>query len=259
MKEKGYTILSSDVSRNISKPEAIFFVPVAAEFSEDLVIEVMKHVHEIHKEDKSYRPIVALDAQGFVRNFAGSRVITRSQDEMVAKFEKLASFVNQSNITILKAEYAEAVVIVGSLSPPECGKALRNKFGFSVVSVTMGHLGGYLSSEVTGEVYIPTFKPVQAVDETGCGDTFLTCTVLELLSHKQQASSKENIPFSKENLINSVLVGSAAASFLVEKIGPEGFASREKILDRVKNGVRTEEKAAEMYSLTIYKPKKAEK
>ena len=52
-----------------------------------------------------------------------------------------------------------------------------------------------------------------------------------------------------------MMVGSAAASFLVEKIGPEGFATREKILERIKNGERTKEKA-ENFSLTVYSPKK---
>jgi hypothetical protein len=52
-----------------------------------------------------------------------------------------------------------------------------------------------------------------------------------------------------------MLVGSAAASFLVEKIGPEGFASRDQILDRIKHGERTKEKS-EGFSLTVYSPKK---
>lgn len=45
----------------------------------------------------------------------------------------------------------------------------------------MGPLGGYLSSSITGEVYVPTFKPAVVMDETGCGDTFLACAVAEIL------------------------------------------------------------------------------
>ena len=36
-----------------------------------------------------------------------------------------------------------------------------------------------------------------------------------------------------------MLVGSAAASYLVEKICPEGFASRDQILERIQTGERT--------------------
>lgn len=39
---------------DIGQPEAIFFVPVAAEFNEDLVIEVMKHLMQAHRSDESY-------------------------------------------------------------------------------------------------------------------------------------------------------------------------------------------------------------
>ena len=38
-----------------------------------------------------YRPIVALDVQGFVRDLAGSRVLTLSHESMVKKFEKLSA------------------------------------------------------------------------------------------------------------------------------------------------------------------------
>ena len=52
-----------------------------------------------------------------------------------------------------------------------------------------------------------------------------------------------------------MLVGSAAASYLVEKICPEGFASRDQILERIQTGERTKEHA-ENFSLTVYAPKK---
>eukprot|EP00026_Physarum_polycephalum_P010752 Phypoly_transcript_10929.p1 GENE.Phypoly_transcript_10929~~Phypoly_transcript_10929.p1 ORF type:complete len:367 (+),score=52.14 Phypoly_transcript_10929:101-1201(+) len=266
LKERGFFILAQDIIEKIGKPEAIFFVPVSAEFSEDVVLEVMQHIKNKFGADELYRPIVALDAQGFVRDLAGSRVLTLSHDEMVKKFEKLATLQKYGSITMLKAEHAEAVVVVGNLSPPECAKELRVKYGFSVVSVTMGHLGSYLSSEITGEVYIPAFKANQVLDETGCGDTFLTCSVLELLLHKQNLSKSPGgraaggilSQYRKEDLIQAMLVGSAAASFLVEKIGPEGFASRDQILERIKTGERTKEMAEEKggFSLTVYSPKK---
>ncbi len=38
----------------LKKPEAIFFVPVAAEFSEDLLIDVLKHLAGYTKDDRLY-------------------------------------------------------------------------------------------------------------------------------------------------------------------------------------------------------------
>jgi len=270
--EKGHPIESKDVLKTIGKPDAILFVPIAAEFDEDLVIDVIKHLKEQH--GKEYHPIVALDVQGFIRTFVGKRVSTRSKEEMITKFKKFSEIHDLGVITILKAEYAEASAIVGPVSPVEAALQLRKDFGFTVVSVTMGPLGGYLSSSITGEVYVPTFKPTVVTDETGCGDTFLACAVAEILYIQKttRGSSTHNIFNTKgtdENgarnilvitggqLLHAFLVGSAAASFLVEKMGPDGFATREKILERISTGERTLETAAETkFSLTRYKPKK---
>lgn len=70
--------------------------------------------------------------------------------------------------------------------------------------------------------------------------------------------NKEGIlgQYRKEDIVQAMMVGSAAASFLVEKIGPEGFATREQILDRIKNGQRTDEEGAVNFSLTVYKPRR---
>ena len=85
----------------------------------------------------------------------------------------------------------------------------------------MGPLGGYLSSALTGEVYVPTFKPAIVLDETGCGDTFLTTTVLEILyiqteckgssSHNSfnpnSADAHNKLGITRGQLLHAFLVG----------------------------------------------------
>lgn len=88
--ERGSIVESSNVIKRIGKPDAIFFVPVAAEFDEDMVIEVVRHLLITHNDPK-YHPIVAMDVQGFIRTFAGKRVLTRTSDEMITKFKKLST------------------------------------------------------------------------------------------------------------------------------------------------------------------------
>jgi len=263
--EKGSAVELSNVTKRIGKPDAIFFVPVAAEFDEDLVIGVIRHLVTTHN-DPGYHPIVAMDVQGFIRTFAGKRVLTRSTEEMIAKFQKLSVLRELACTTILKAEYVEAAAIVGPLSPKEAAQQLRSTFGFDVVSVTMGPLGSYLSSINTGEVYVPTFKPVVVKDETGCGDTFLASAVLEILYAQLENKASSETPLidsghnclyiTKEQLVLAFLAGSAAASYLVECVGPMGFATRSKILERVENGERTAEASGTKYSVTFYKAKK---
>jgi sugar/nucleoside kinase (ribokinase family) len=267
--EKGFPIQVNDVLKNIGKPDAIFFVPIAAEFDETLLIDVVSSLLRTHA-DTSYHPIVAMDVQGFIRTFVGKRVSTRSTVDMIAKFKTLSVLQGLGVTTILKAEYAEASAIVGPLDPKEAALQLRKDFGFDIVSVTMGPLGGYLSSSLTGEVYVPTFKPKGVMDETGCGDTFLTTAVLELLHAQKQnkdasahgvfhakAHVQTHLAVTSGQLLHAFLVGSAAASFLVECIGPQGFATREKLLERISSGERTlEESAQTKFSITRYKPPK---
>jgi len=230
-------------------PEKVSYVFV-------LLLQVIKSLKDKEK-DENYHPIVALDVQGFIRTFDGVRVSTRSAEEMRDKFHKLSAISHLGVVTVFKAEYGEAAAMVGPLEPKECAKRLRDEFGFTIASVTMGPLGGYLSSELTGEVYVPTFKPRVVYDETGCGDTFLACTVVEILhTRKQQNKDIRNfLGVDGEQLFHAFLVGSAAASFLVECVGPEGFATREMILERIKSGERTLEASAQVkFSLTVYEP-----
>ncbi|KAN0000716.1 hypothetical protein ACTFIZ_001162 [Dictyostelium cf. discoideum] len=263
-------------------PDALLFVPVAGEFDEHLVMKTLEIVNNInqqkqqhhHQQEKQYyRPIIAFDVQGFLRSFNGARVTTRPMNVMIEKLINIKMSLNGMEndiITVVKAEYGEAAAIMGDHDPATCAKLLRLNFGFTIVAVTMGGDGLFLSSSITGEIYIPTFKPDQVSDETGCGDTFLTCTILELLNllkTKKQFKNENNnqnnnkvdenslqqqllqpqqqnedilikLNIKKEELIQCLQVGSSGASFLVEKIGPNGFSNREKIMDRVLNGTK---------------------
>ncbi|KAK5581217.1 hypothetical protein RB653_001247 [Dictyostelium firmibasis] len=262
------------------RPDALLFVPVAGEFDEHLVMKTLEIVYNINQQNENqqnenqqyYRPIIAFDVQGFLRSFNGARVTTRPMNIMIEKLINIKMSLNGMEndiITVVKAEYGEAAAIMGDHDPATCAKLLRLNFGFTVVAVTMGGDGLFLSSSITGEIYIPTFKPDQVSDETGCGDTFLTCTILELLNllktkkqFKPQFQNDNNnsnnkvdennfyqhqqhiddilikLNIKKEELIQCLQVGSSGASFLVEKIGPNGFANREKIMERVLNGTK---------------------
>eukprot|EP01132_Coremiostelium_polycephalum_P008623 gene8623-10613_t len=251
------------ISREL--PSAIFLVPVAGELDEKLVIDVVAQIKVINNSRVNgveYSPVVAFDIQGLLRTFEGPIVTTRPKNVMIEKLEKisrsLASHSDRNNIiSVVKAEYAEASAILGDeFDPATCARLMREQFGFTITTVTMGGDGCFVSTKETGEIYVPTFKPKIVSDETGCGDTFLTCTVLELLNRikenqqqqqQQQQQVTEGCYVSTEltmvgikykDIIHCIEVGSCGASFLVEAIGPNGFASRKQILDRVSNGER---------------------
>ncbi|EGC33833.1 hypothetical protein DICPUDRAFT_98455 [Dictyostelium purpureum] len=273
--EKGFNIEAKNCIKCIEgvRPNALLFVPVSGEFDESLVTETLDHIKKMNKKTNKpfvdhneqeqnlpYNPVIAFDVQGFLRCFNGSRVTTRPMHIMIQKLVNIKISLNDMDdiVTVVKAEYGEAAAIMGEHDPATCAKLLRQNFGFTIVAVTMGGDGLFLSSSITGEIYIPTFKPEKVSDETGCGDTFLTCTVLEILNllndpshqlfnnvnssntiHNQNNYEKDILlkrNIKREELIHCLQVGSSGASFLVEQMGPKGFANRDTIIDRVKNG-----------------------
>jgi len=279
------------------RPDAILFVPVSGELDEELVISVLDSIKEINNSsnEQPYLPIIAFDIQGFLRAFNGTKVITRPKHIMIQKLISISQALQGMGITsVVKAEYGEAAAIMGDHDPATCAKLLRNNFGFTISSVTMGGDGGFVSSDQTQEVYIPTFKPDTVSDETGCGDTFLTCTILELLNLKNSNNNNNNNSnnnnnnnsniivssspppphiihhynlnpklesnitnqkdkqgnsnkLTKKDILHCLEVGSAGASFLVEKMGPNGFAHRAKILERVEKGQKQIKRHYEPY------------
>ena len=218
-------LLSS--SRNIG---AIFFVPVAAEFDESLVVKVGEM---LEKKGKADAAIFAMDAQGLIRDFRGSAVITRDAESMKKKLALCARY-----LSFLKAEYSEALAILASASDPkpspsDCAVRLQREFSIPIVAVTLGPGGCFVA--MRGEPhYVPAFKPERVEDETGSGDVFLACTIAEMLCSTEK---KEGPDFPCErHVLEAVKCGSAATSFRIEQRGPSSFQDRSTVKDRVANG-----------------------
>ncbi|KAL6066420.1 PfkB domain-containing protein [Balamuthia mandrillaris] len=274
LKEKGFPVSFNHVLRQLdqiphsntnnneaeqknSSPFALLFVPIAAELDEGMIIGVVQHLRQ-QQEQQHF--VVGIDIQGYLRDFEGEVVTTRPAHKMQQKLQKLS---DAAAVTFLKAEYGEALSILKaagkagegteeeeSWSPAGCAEELQRRFGFPIVSVTMGPNGSWLCTEALGTVFVPTYKPDVVVDETGCGDTFLACTICELLHLRE--GKRHNEPFGQE-VLEAVKVGSCAASFLVEDKGPKGFASRAKVLQRIAAGV-TQGKEQKPKTLTRYTP-----
>ncbi|ELR19532.1 uncharacterized protein ACA1_269740 [Acanthamoeba castellanii str. Neff] len=181
LREKGYPVPQDLVLKHVGRPDAILFVPVAGEFDETLVVAVAKDLRH-----KGCRPIIAIDIQGYLRAFEGDRVCTREAEEMVGKLDRVGRY-----LTFLKAEYGEAQAILGlDLSPAECAN------------------GSFLATKALGVTFVPTYKPERVRDETGCGDTYLACTISELLhlrrsQHHQQQHRKTPL-HSSEGALHTV-------------------------------------------------------
>jgi len=261
--EKGLPIDIRLVMENIGYPAAILFVPIAAEVDEDLVVQVVTEFKKrkmqqqtVDSTIKIFEPIIGIDVQGFLRCFDGQKVMARSTEQMHKKMKILGGVV-----TFLKAEHGEAISVLGQdLTPKKCADKLRAEYGFPIVSVTMGPGGSYISSEQTGTLYVPTFKPDVVKDETGCGDVFLAATISEMLLSLENIKipPSEDKPIysylSKDDIIRAVEYGSCAASYKAQQVGPEGLASRDDIIKRVKLGIRQsyKDRDEKRFSVTKY-------
>lgn len=113
-------------------------------------------------EELSKRGRISCDAQGFLREVRGENVYPVDWKDK----EKFLQ-----HIDILKVNEMEMEVLTGESNPRKAAEILSS-WGPSEVLVTLGSLGSLILAD--GEFHeVPSFKPTQVVDATGCGDTYM--------------------------------------------------------------------------------------
>lgn len=122
--------------------------------ADDFSLDVVKHLSE--------KGIVSVDAQGYQREVVGEEV--RAVD-WTDKMEAL------KYISILKVNENEAQVLTGISDPHASARMLAN-WGVKEVILTLGDLGSVIFTD-GNEYIIPAYPPKEAVDATGCGDTYM--------------------------------------------------------------------------------------
>lgn len=176
--------------------KAIHVAPIAGEIS----VEVAEHL-------KRCTHVLSFDPQGLLRSFdEAGNVICSSLMEA-----DLLDIVN-----IYKSSSDEISILTGE---PDLQKAMKavHDHGVETVIVTMGGKGAMLSVEKT--LYnIPACQPKTFVDPTGAGDAFMGGFLTEFIRAKDS--------------FWCACVGSAAASFVVEGLGPTCLGNKDEIYKR---------------------------
>jgi len=197
LKEKGAPIELADVPADLNA-KAVHVGPIANEVSFE-VIERVKHCADV----------LSLDPQGLLRSFDEAGNIT----EKSPVDKRIFSLIN-----IYKSSQTEILALTGQSELKAAIEAIHD-FGVGTVIVTMGTKGSVLSVE--GAQYNIAACPSQVlVDPTGAGDVFIAGFLTEYLRQKES--------------IWCACVGSAAASMVVEGIGPTYFGKKEEIYARAK-------------------------
>lgn len=197
LKSKGAPINLADLPVDLHA-KAVHVAPIANEVSFE-VVEHLKHCADI----------LSLDPQGLLRSFDEAGNVT----ENASVDKRIFSLVN-----IYKSSLNEIYALTDQSELKPAIKAIHD-FGVETVIVTMGTKGSVLSVE--GAQYNIAACPSQVVvDPTGAGDVFVGGFLTEYLRQKES--------------VWCACVGSAAASLVVEGIGPTYFGKKEEIYQRAK-------------------------
>ncbi len=161
----------------------------------------------LSKISKTKAPI-ALDLHGFVRKFNKKGEMSVNDWPEAEKYLKY--------VTFLKGTDKEARALTGLKNLQDIVRFISS-MGPKVVILTLAKKGSLIYSNNLS-LQIPTIA-YEIVDETGAGDTYFTAFLLDYLE--------------KQDLYHAAIYGASAASFVMEKQGPFGFATHEKIEERV--------------------------
>lgn len=192
---KAPPITVEDVPNDL-EAKAVHLAPIAGEIQYGVAEKLKKSVE-----------VLSLDAQGFVRAFDENGITTNKplEDRHLLELVK-----------IYKSSGEEIEAVAGTADLKTAIKIVHD-FGAETVIVTMGAKGAILS--VDGTIYeIPAYPPDRVVDPTGAGDAFIGGFLAEYVRGKEA--------------LWCACVGSAAASTVVEGIGPTLVGYGSEILRR---------------------------
>jgi sugar/nucleoside kinase (ribokinase family) len=188
----------SDLPRSL-QAKAVHVAPIAGEIS-----------YKVVKKLKGCAEVLSLDPQGLLRSIDKmGNVTSRSRVD-----KRLFSLIN-----IYKSSLDEITALTGQSDLNSAINAVHD-FGVKTVIVTLGAEGAVLSVEKT--LYnIPACNSRVLVDPTGAGDVFIGGFLTEYIRQK--------------DALWCACVGSAAASLVVEGIGPTFFGEKEEIYQRARD------------------------
>lgn len=183
---------------NPLKARIIHLAPIAGEVT-----------HEVAEKLRSCTEVMSLDPQGLIRNFDenGNVTLKQPRDRRILGL-----------IDVFKCAPREIETLTGLSDVDSAIKAVRSQ-GVRIVIVTLGAEGALVSVEDTIH-RVPAYKPEKFVDPTGAGDAFIGAFLAEY-AHGEDCAWCSH-------------VGSAAASLVVEGIGPTSFGDKEEIYRRAR-------------------------
>lgn len=195
-------------------PDAIILAPICGEISK-------KYVHNICKAFPGVP--IGIDAQGFLRSIDEEGTVSLVRDtKLIEEILEIIDIIGER--LIFKGSEEEMKIVCGRDNFDEIMEFFDDSRFKGISIMTLGDKGSMLTKTGKPLKIIPAFKPKVLADETGAGDVYLAILMYELIKTNKDWVSIET----------AALKASAAASYLVEQIGPSGFKDKNKVLERVK-------------------------
>ncbi len=178
------------------KAKAVHIAPIADEISLEAALGLRR-----------CGELISLDPQGFLRSFdrAGHVRPRRWLDKAFFK-----------EVDVLKASSKE-LLLTTQTKDLRKGLSKARRLGPRICMATMGGRGALLASE-DAFYKVPAYSPLQVVDPTGSGDAFAGAFLAEYVRTR--------------DLLWSAALASAAASYVVEGVGPSCFGTRGEAEER---------------------------
>ena len=197
LKSKAPPITVDDLPKSLNA-KAIHIAPIAGEIT-----------YELAEKLRTCTEVLSVDPQGLVRNF----------DEIGnVNFGSLTDRRILELVNVYKSSIDEIQALT-NLSDLKAAIKAVHEHGVETVIVTSGLEGAVLSIEET-TYNIPAYKSGRVVDPTGAGDVFIGGFLAEYIHG--------------EDSLWCACVGSAAASLVVEAVGPTFFGDRTQIYQRAR-------------------------
>ncbi len=195
LKNRAPLIEAEDIPDRI-ETKAVHIAPIANEISPSALVRLL-----------SQASLVSLDPQGFLRHSGEDGSVRLCKTAMPEILER---------VDVFKSSLEEIRVLTGRSDVLEALRRI-SKYGARVAIVTKGGEGSLLYNN--GRAYrIPAAKPRTVVDTTGAGDVLIGAFLAEYVHG--------------EDLVWCGCVGSASASFVIEKPGPRRFGNRKEVYER---------------------------
>ena len=196
-------------------PQIIVLAPLCNEISYSYVSKILEAF------PKAY---IGIDLQGFIRNIDKSgKVSYLREDSTIANITKIISLIGDR--LILKGSEIEMKMLSNLEHPDKIMNWCKVFNNNAIYIMTMGEAGSMIMKCGEELIEIPAYKPKRVVDETGPGDVYLAIFLYEFFLSDKSWKKIEEIGY----------IASAAASFLVEKKGPVGFETKNKVMKRVRS------------------------